>query len=79
MLSIRVCSFTHCNGHHDWTFDDPPIGGVLIYVPAPAEESKLSGAQTSTVERVGAAPEFLSTSVTVEFVFINTCRKLDGS
>lgn len=38
-LRSRLLFFTHRNGDDNWAFDDPPIGGVLIYVPTPAEES----------------------------------------
>lgn len=31
--------FTYRNRDDNWAFDDPPVGGVLIYVPASAEES----------------------------------------
>lgn len=42
--SFWVFFFTHRNGDNNWAFDDPPIGGVLIYVPTPAEKSTSRGA-----------------------------------
>lgn len=35
---------TYGDGHNDGPFDDPPIGGALVYVPTPAEENMGRGA-----------------------------------
>lgn len=88
-LSLRVFFFTHRNGDNNWAFDDPPIGGVLIYVPTPAEESASRGGtegERLRYETVGAATEFLSTlvgfiwySLTHAGHFKEVYRRKDGS